>query len=88
MSDNALELTVVETVISNTIDKHIFIPAGASDEHPHCSCGQWCDSGPGRKRVYLNFGEHRSLAILAVLKDSGYRLLRPVTPEGEVLNVF
>lgn len=33
-----------------------------------CPCGEWVDSGPGRRRVQHNYAEHIAVAVLASLE--------------------
>ena len=32
-----------------------------------CPCGQWCDTGPGEKRIRHNHAEHIADAVMAAL---------------------
>lgn len=58
----------IETTIEDEAALHEFVPAVSADEPPHCTCGEWCDSGPSAVRVRANFNQHQALAILDALK--------------------
>jgi hypothetical protein len=56
--------------IQDVLEKHRFHYSVTTARH-ECTCGQWCDSGPGSQRVRHNYEEHLADVVVGVLTANG-----------------